>query len=921
VESRYLTWIRNHANYMAVRGWSDYFRAVGVLISGAFVNFLVLLPVLLVIAVPVAGLTVYSTNHRGEVDVPYFLTFVLLAAAFVIFLSFPARSLLARIAGYRQSQDTGTDSSVKERDRRERRVGALLALVVAAAAFDSLVWLLAQFHGWLSPENDRHLGVLLTAAVGLFGSADKILSKVPMAAKTATAAAVAALGLVVPVLVILWVADWLCYQRPDGHLHDYWRFLALVAWLPAAILLFGLIIGAAKQAFSLKGVLVMLLLLGGAVGFACLVHVASQKLPGALPEPLDPKSALHTYFPAKALLTLEVALVLWGFCWLTVDVNLTSIHGLYRDRLASTFLVGADTEGDVDIEEDIDLGELSCHEAGSTAPYHLINVALNLQGSSDITVRDRRSDFFVFSKRFIGGDRTGYCESQHMERVFPHMSLASAMAISAAAASPNMGRETRPALVALMTVLNIRLGVWVPNPGFLQRAFGRAPSTSGSAARSVRPGRGEARGLAFAQVFAQELGEIERRWGQLPRPTERRLAGGCRPSVEHGLVGVGLSGGGIRSAAVSLGILQALDHRGVFEHVDYLSTVSGGGYVGSSISALMRQRTRTVSEVAGRVSVRKEPGSVVVSVAPEKARSWLPQRRRPRAHEPREYRYSDDARLAVESGERVKVGQRLLLATEPDAPSEGVWRKHWRRRSFDEAFGWRVPPKALLWELMGWLDETRRWVNVSDGGHIENLGAIELLRRRCQYLILCDGEEDRDHRFGGLATLIRTARLDLGIRIDIDVNELRTRDGSTRQHWATGRITYPSRPGESDQAGEERGYLLYLKSSVTGDEDEVIREYRARHPEFPHQATADQMFDEAQFEAYRSLGQHIAEEPLGLLEASSDVTTFAEFSRWLTALGRSDSRPANDAATRLSGPVSGHDERGLAAVSGASFAG
>ena len=78
------------------------------------------------------------------------------------------------------------------------------------------------------------------------------------------------------------------------------------------------------------------------------------------------------------------------------------------------------------------------HAAGSIAPYHLINTTLNLQGSNAVDLRDRHSDFFVFSKRFIGGDRTGYCRSEHLEKVFPQMDLASAMAISAGAAAPNI---------------------------------------------------------------------------------------------------------------------------------------------------------------------------------------------------------------------------------------------------------------------------------------------------------------------------------------------------------------------------------------------------------------------------------------------------------------------------------------------------
>ena len=106
--------------------------------------------------------------------------------------------------------------------------------------------------------------------------------------------------------------------------------------------------------------------------------------------------------------------------------------------------------------------------------------------------------------------------------------------------------------------------------------------------------------------------------------------------------------------------------------------------------------------------------------------------------------------------------------------------------------------------------------------------------------------------FHGLATLIRTARIDLGINIVIDLDDLRldTR-GYSSAHLAVGQINYP---GE-----QEPGYLLYLKSSCTADEDEVIGEYRHRSPTFPHETTADQFFTEGQFEAYRALGQHIGE--------------------------------------------------------------
>jgi hypothetical protein len=160
-------------------------------------------------------------------------------------------------------------------------------------------------------------------------------------------------------------------------------------------------------------------------------------------------------------------------------------------------------------------------------------------------------------------------------------------------------------------------------------------------------------------------------------------------------------------------------------------------------------------------------------------------------------------------------------------------------------------PVYLVYEALRRNRAERALVNVSDGGHIENLGIYELLRRRCRFIIACDAEADAKVTFGSLAALIRYARIDLGIEIDIDLAEIRrNQEGLSRRHCTLGRIYYP---------GGEIGRLLYIKSSVSGIESEVIREYRARNASFPHETTADQFFDEAQFEAYRSLGQQCAQ--------------------------------------------------------------
>lgn len=559
---------------------------------------------------------------------------------------------------------------------------------------------------------------------------------------------------------------------------------------------------------------------------------------------------------SKALFIGLLAVVIGLGCWLTFDVNLTSIHSLYRDRLAAAFLVGKDTEGDVDIEGDLDLHRICRYEDRSIAPYHLINVALNMQASRELKVRDRQSDFFIFSKRFVGGQCTGYCRSENMEQVFPQMSLATAMAISAAAASPNMGRGTSPMLVAFMTLLNIRLGYWVPNPGLLEESANRTRRwrRRRSRSESLLPA-----GYGFKEILTEELRDIESRWRQVYRnlpdhpdkPDGRRLNDKSQEeTVTHGLVGLAFSGGGIRSAAFNLGITQALNQRGVFKHVDYMSTVSGGGYLGSSISTLMRSGEERAERdpTAGAWGRSNIAGDVTVQKSGSKPVGQIVQIQAPSNGEHREYRFSRFDSVVVKTGDRVKVGQDLI--------------RH--RDNIGERFRWRARPMAFFREMFSKLDETHRWVNLSDGGHIENLATMELLRRRCRYIIIGDGEADPKLHFAGLATLMRCAYLDLGITIDIDLNAIRLRKANdydekatvSGEHWAIGTIRYPMKRNGGER---ETGYLLYLKSSFSGDESEIIQEYRHRNPTFPHQTTADQFFDEAQFEAYRALGQHIAE--------------------------------------------------------------
>ncbi len=167
---------------------------------------------------------------------------------------------------------------------------------------------------------------------------------------------------------------------------------------------------------------------------------------------------------------------------------------------------------------------------------------------------------------------------------------------------------------------------------------------------------------------------------------------------------------------------------------------------------------------------------------------------------------------------------------------------------------WFGLPIGLMLELLGQTNEKSSHLRLADGGHFENLGVYELIRRRCRFIVACDFAEDHSDASENLAQLIRLVRVDFGIRIEIDTSALREdAQGLTRRHVATGTIHY-------EDVDEEAlaGTLVFVRSSLTGDESPDIRQYAEQNSDFPHQSTADQFFDANQFEAYRALGEHIA---------------------------------------------------------------
>ena len=114
------------------------------------------------------------------------------------------------------------------------------------------------------------------------------------------------------------------------------------------------------------------------------------------------------------------------------------------------------------------------------------------------------------------------------------------------------------------------------------------------------------------------------------------------------------------------------------------------------------------------------------------------------------------------------------------------WRDASRRPGPDFAL------KYLFAELLGQTTARSKFVNLSDGGHFDNLGLYELVRRRCRYIIICDSEQDGDLTFGSLGGAIRKCRADFGVEIDINPeSDSPRRTASARRTVWSARIIYP----------------------------------------------------------------------------------------------------------------------------------
>lgn len=167
---------------------------------------------------------------------------------------------------------------------------------------------------------------------------------------------------------------------------------------------------------------------------------------------------------------------------------------------------------------------------------------------------------------------------------------------------------------------------------------------------------------------------------------------------------------------------------------------------------------------------------------------------------------------------------------------------------------WAIAP--LLTETFGLTTDDRPYVYLSDGGHFENLGLYEMVRRRCQFIVAVDASCDPNYAFADLGNAVRKIALDLGVMIrfrGLEALMKRTDDGPDlgprHPYHAVGQIDYPAADG-----GGQPGIILYIKPGYHGVEGAEVRSYATANRDFPHQGTVDQWFSESQFESYRALG-------------------------------------------------------------------
>jgi len=185
---------------------------------------------------------------------------------------------------------------------------------------------------------------------------------------------------------------------------------------------------------------------------------------------------------------------------------------------------------------------------------------------------------------------------------------------------------------------------------------------------------------------------------------------------------------------------------------------------------------------------------------------------------------------------------------------------------FNLRFGWWLPNphrpnsrimsnfslRAVLTELFGGASGRSRFLMVVDGGHFDNLGLYELVKRRCRVIFVVDADFDPDLTCPALTRAMQLCERDFGVTIRLNLAPLRVLEPHAResQPFAVGTVTYQD---------ESVATLIYMKAVMAGIDDTALANYKARRPAFPHEDVGLGFESDDQFDSYRRLGQQVAE--------------------------------------------------------------
>jgi len=207
---------------------------------------------------------------------------------------------------------------------------------------------------------------------------------------------------------------------------------------------------------------------------------------------------------------------------------------------------------------------------------------------------------------------------------------------------------------------------------------------------------------------------------------------------------------------------------------------------------------------------------------------------------------------------------------------------------------WRSP-QARLWpfytmrEFLSETNDLGSYCCLTDGGHFDNTGLYSLVQRGCRHIVVVDcGADPAPPSFEDLGDALRRCRIDFGAEIDLELDPLIAAAPGVKAATDTPETTLRGAPHDSktskgrpfvlgkiiysaehtstlgwinrDSVKSRTGWILWVKPSLMADDGADVRQYGFAHSDFPQQSTAEQWFDEAQFESYRRLGEETGRE-------------------------------------------------------------